>query len=77
MGIVIRELRVRYELKTAMGNTAIHAIVCRFPLLKPYADKIKDAGYKIIGIDERLRNKDVWMPLSRNWKEASTTKHSD
>jgi len=69
--MVIRELRVRYELDTAMGNKEIHGVVCNFNTVKPWIDKVKDAGYRLVGIDERFRNEDKWMPLSEGWKSLS------
>ena len=67
----IRELRIRYELFSAMGNRIIHAVVCRFDTLKVNADKIADAGYRIVGIDERYRDEKEFVELDEGWKEIA------
>ena len=65
----VRELRVRYELPTGMGGTAVNAVVCEFNTLKCWTDKIKKVGYKLVGIDERFRDIDEWVELDEGWTE--------
>ena len=66
--MTVRELRVKYELETAMGFKEIHGVVCNINSVKSWTDKIKDAGYRLVGIDERYRDEDKWIPLSDGWK---------
>lgn len=70
----IRELRVRYELPTASGRTVIHAVVCSFQTLMVHVRKIKDAGYKVVGIDERYRKENEWIELDEGWTEIEPMK---
>lgn len=68
--VTIRELRVRYEVPLMFGNgTAVHAVVCSFQTVKVWTDKIKDVGYKMVGIDERFREEKEWIPLDEGWTE--------
>ena len=65
--MVIRELQIRYALKTANGFEVIHGIICGFCDLKYYIDRVKECGYRLVGIDERFRKEDEPMPLSEGW----------
>jgi len=68
--MMIRELRIRYEVHEMFsGRPIIHAVVCRFNTLKVWTDKIKDAGLKIVGIDERFRKENQWIELDEGWNE--------
>ena len=74
--MIIRELRVRYEVPTAMGRTVIHAVVCRFPALGVHVRGIKEAGLKLIGVDERFREESRWQELDEGWTEIARTKNN-
>ena len=69
--MTIRELRVRYELETAMGRKVVHAVVCSFQTLMVHVRDIKRVGYKIVGIDERFRDDKEWMELDEGWQELT------
>lgn len=65
--MIIRELRVRYKLKTASGREVVHGIVCDIYTLKRWVDKAKEVGYPIVGIDERFRDDGKFMELNEGW----------
>lgn len=63
----IREFRVRYSLKTSLGYDVVHGVICDLYHVKDYVDKVKEVGYKLIGIDERYREDDERTPLDYGW----------
>ena len=65
--MVVRELRVRYGLKNSANREVIHAVICTIWDLKYYTERVKECGYRLVGIDERYRDEDVRMPLSDGW----------
>lgn len=70
--VQIHELRVRYEVPEMFGGSpVVNAIVCKFQTVKVWLDKVKDAGYKLVGVDERYRYEDEQMEFDEGWKEIS------
>lgn len=67
----VREIRVRYELKTASGASEVHAVVTDVYNIKRYTDEIKRCGYTLVGIDERHRDEHTWMPLNEGWTQIA------
>ena len=65
--MIIRELRVRYKLKTASGREVVHGIVCDLHSVKHWVDKAKEVGYPLVGIDERFRDDGKFMELNEGW----------
>ncbi len=64
----VRELRVRYELTSAAGFPVVHAVVCQFPTLMVHVNKIREAGYKLLGVDERIRDEKDRLELDEGWQ---------
>jgi hypothetical protein len=71
--MLVRDLRVRYEVPTAMNSVAVHGVVCTFQTLGVWVRKIKDVGYKLVGVDERYRDEKEWIPLDEGWTEIQKT----
>ena len=67
--MIIRELRVRYAFESAMHDRVVHAVITDFHSLKYYLDMIKEVDYELVGVDERYREEDKWMPLGEGWKQ--------
>lgn len=70
--MTIRELRIRYEVPEMFsGRPIVHAVICEFPMLKVWTDKVKEARYKLVGIDERFREQEDRSTLDEGWHEIS------
>lgn len=68
--MIVRDMRIRYELKSASGKPVVNAVVCCFDTLKPWADKIRETGYRIVGIDERFHEHSERPELDEGWLEV-------
>ena len=72
--MTIRELRVRYYVPEMFhpndrSRDALHAIICNFNTIKSYVMDIRNAGYRIAGIDERFRDERNYISQFDGWTE--------
>ena len=58
--------RVRYILKSAMGNDVLIAIICHREEIAGYKRRIRDVGYKLVGVDKLVSgaNGTLWEPVA-------------
>lgn len=68
----IHEFRVRYALKTSNGRRVVHGIICDLYSVKKYTDRVKEVGYELVGIDDRIRDDSKPMFLSEGWREVKS-----
>lgn len=67
--MTIKEIRIRYELETASGAKTVNAVITDEYGIDRYKAEIERVGYRLVGIDERVRDEHTWMPLNEGWKE--------
>ncbi len=65
---MVREMRVRYELETGNGGKTVHGYVCGQNELDDVIGRIRDIGYRVVGIDERCRGEDERIPAGEGWE---------
>lgn len=64
---MLKEYRVRYALKSAMGNTVVHAVVVKtLNDVTKTKKEIKKVGYGFLATDWRERN--TYNNLIDGWK---------
>lgn len=64
---MLKEYRVRYALKSASGNTVVHAVVVKtLNEVTKTKKEIKKAGYGFLATDWRERN--AYTSLNDGWK---------
>ena len=69
--MIVRDLRLRYELETSMGRKVCHAIVCNFQTIGGHIRECQRIGYPILGVDERYRDDNTFMELDEGWTEIA------
>lgn len=65
--IMCRDIRVKYEFESASGARVVNATICDFYTLPAVVRGVKDAGYKVVCVDERYREEGTRMPIDDGW----------